>query len=222
MRSPIRNREISRLEALSDGVFAFAATLLVVSLDVPDSFEQMVENLKGFGAFAVSFGVLILIWTVHNNFFRRFDLTDRWITFYNSALLLVVLFYVYPLKFVTQGLLYGLFGVGPSHSALINWQQLALLFKLYGAGFIAIFLLFALMYRHALGRKDELGLTPTEAHEAGMWWRHHLIMALVGVVSVTMAALGIGLRVGAPGWIYAMIGPLAWAHGTWSDKRKPA
>lgn len=31
MKSPIRRREVSRLEALSDTVFGFSATLLVVS-----------------------------------------------------------------------------------------------------------------------------------------------------------------------------------------------
>jgi uncharacterized membrane protein len=215
-----RGRDISRLEALSDGVFAFAATLLVVSLDVPDSFQAMVENLKGFGAFAVSFAVLILIWSVHNSYFRRYGLTDGWITLYNSVLLLVVLFYVYPLKFVTAGLLYGLFGIG-SANAMINWRELELLFVLYGAGFIAIFLCVALMYRHAWQKRGPLGLTALESHEAAMWGRHFLIMALMGVVSVVMALLGIGLRVGAPGWIYAFIGPAAWIHGSWSDRRKP-
>lgn len=222
MLKPPRNREISRLEALSDGVFAFAATLLVVSLEVPDSFGEMASQLKGFGAFAVAFAVLMLIWAVHNGFFRRYELSDAWITIYNSALLLVVLFYVYPLKFVTRGLLYAVFGWGEATSVAMGWDELGNLFALYGAGFIAIFLCFALMYRHARSRKDDLGLTPMEAHEAGMWWRHYLIMAGVGAVSVLMALAEIGVHVGAPGWIYAMIGPLAWAHGSWSDKRKPA
>lgn len=222
MTTAVRDREISRLEALSDGVFAFAATLLVVSLDVPDSFEQMLANLRGFGAFALSFAVLILIWTVHAGFFRRYGLTDRTITFWNSVLLLVVLFYVYPLKFVTRGLLATVFGIGDLAAATIHWSQLGLLFALYGGGFLAIFLCYAFMYRHAWTQREALGLSPLEVHEAAMWSRHFLIMASFGAVSAALALAGIGLRIGMPGWIYALIGPAAWAHGRWSDNRKPS
>ncbi len=38
----------SRLESISDSIFAFAATLVVVSLDVPESFDVLKENLFGF------------------------------------------------------------------------------------------------------------------------------------------------------------------------------
>ncbi len=223
MLTTARSREISRLEALSDGVFAFAATLLVVSLEVPDSFGQMVRDLYGFGEFALSFGALMLIWTVHNAFFRRYALADGWITFLNCALLLVVLFYVYPLRFISEGLIQSVFGIRmPSSPTLVGPEELGSLFALYSAGFIALFVLVALLYRHAWSRREALGLTPAEVHEAAMWWRHYLIFALVGVLSAVLALLGVGLRIGMPGWIYALIGPLAWAHGSWSDRRAPA
>ncbi|HQU71504.1 MAG TPA: TMEM175 family protein, partial [Calditrichia bacterium] len=73
----IRNRnEVSRLEAFSDAVFGFSATLLVVSLQVPATFDELILELKGFGAFGISFGALVLIWSVHNAFFRRYGLQD--------------------------------------------------------------------------------------------------------------------------------------------------
>ena len=73
-----RNREISRLEALSDGVFAFAATLLVVSLEVPRTVSELSAELFGFVGFAISFGALMLIWAVHNAYFRRYAIDDGW------------------------------------------------------------------------------------------------------------------------------------------------
>ena len=100
----LRGREVTRLEALSDAVFGFAATLLVVSLEVPQTFPELTASLRGFVAFAFSFTMLILIWAAHNGFFRRYGLQDSWTVLINSVLLFVVLFYVYPLKFLSTAL----------------------------------------------------------------------------------------------------------------------
>ena len=71
-------RDVTRLETLSDGVFAFSATLLVVSLEVPRRFTELVANLYGFIAFGLTFTALILIWSAHRGFFRRHQLADGW------------------------------------------------------------------------------------------------------------------------------------------------
>src|SRR5437867_12170512 len=71
-----RSHEISRIEGLSDAVFGFAVTLLVVSLEVPRTFSELMPTMRGFGAFAISFTLLLLVWYNQYKFFRRYGLQD--------------------------------------------------------------------------------------------------------------------------------------------------
>src|SRR5580698_5347366 len=95
-----RGGEITRLEAFCDVVFGFALTLLVVSLEVPRNYSEMMTAMRGFLPFAVCFAQLVMIWLAHYRFSRRFGLEDPYTVFLNIVLLFLVLFYVYPLKFV--------------------------------------------------------------------------------------------------------------------------
>src|ERR1700730_2116746 len=95
-----RAGEITRLEAFCDVIFSFAITLLVVSLEVPHSYAELMADLRGFFPFAVCFAQLVLIWRTHYKFSRRYGLQDDYTLLLNVVLLFLVLFYVYPLKFV--------------------------------------------------------------------------------------------------------------------------
>ena len=217
--------EVTRLEAFSDGVFALSATLLVVSLEVPATVPELITELPGFTSFALSFGALVLIWSVHNAFFRRYALQDRWTILLNACLLFVILFYVYPLKFLARGFAQTFFGVaataGSTH-LIRSVGELASLFVLYSMGFAVVFLCVALLYRHAFRRRLDLELTAAESWEALLYFRHYLIFALIGLLSALLAWQGIGVRFGLPGWIYGLLGPLCYTHGVWSEKRQPA
>src|SRR6266568_80914 len=115
-----RSHEISRIEGLSDAVFAFAVTLLVVSLEVPKTFDELVFAMRGFGAFAICF-----------------------------ALLFVVLFYVYPLRFLFSCFVNQLMG-GHGEVRLANGNavsmvapaQLSSLMMVFGVGYVAVFAVF--------------------------------------------------------------------------------
>ena len=71
-----RGREVTRIEAFVDAAFAFAVTLLVISLDVPENARAMIEALKGVPAFAASFSLLAMIWWAHASWSRRYGLDE--------------------------------------------------------------------------------------------------------------------------------------------------
>ena len=161
-RDDKRNYEIQRIETFSDGVFAFAVTLLIVSLEVPKSFDELLTTMRGFVAFGISFLLLVMIWNEQHRFFRRFGLDDLLTTYLNCILLFIVLFYVYPLKFlftlIFSDSIYG-FNKGPIQ---MTQHQVPELMMIYAVGFMAIYALFFLMYLHAFRKSKELELSDFE------------------------------------------------------------
>src|SRR5438270_2435234 len=81
-----RGGEIARIEGLSDAVFAFAVTLLVVSLEVPKTFNELLAILRGFIPFAICFALLMQVWHEEYRFFRRYALQDAISTWLNCIL----------------------------------------------------------------------------------------------------------------------------------------
>jgi hypothetical protein len=155
-----RGGEISRLEGLSDAVFAFAVTLLVVSLEVPETFDELLKVLRGFFAFAVCFSILFWVWYDHYRFFRRYGLADGLTTTLTGVLLFLVLFYVYPMKFLFSMLFDQMLGIARADA--IRPEQVPLLMVVYGAGFIAVQLVFVLLYLRAYRLADTLELDAYE------------------------------------------------------------
>lgn len=157
-----RGEEVWRVEGFSDAVFAFAITLLVVSLEVPSSFDELLETMRGFFAFAVCFTLLLLVWYEHYKFSRRYGLRDNLTVYLNAALLFLVLFYVYPLKFLFTLLADQLLGFSEE---VIESSQVPLLILIYGVGFVALQLVFVMFYWHAYSLRAVLEL---DAHESSV------------------------------------------------------
>jgi uncharacterized membrane protein len=202
---PAREHDITRVEAFSDAMIAFAATLLVVSLETPRTYSGLVDSLYGFFPFGLSFAALFLIWVVHTSLFRRYPLSDKLSLVLNGALLFTVLFYVHPLKFLAASFA-SLFSPSRATVTIGTVDNLRGLFLLYAAGWMVVFALFALLYRRAWQTRESLSLTPVEAYDAITWSRHYLGFVLAGVLSFIIAYLGLGIRWGLPGIAYASIG----------------
>jgi uncharacterized membrane protein len=218
-----RGREVSRIEGLSDAVFAFAVTLLVVSLEAPKRFEDLMKLMHGFVSFAICFLLLLMIWHAQYIYFRRYALDDRVSFLLNSALLFVVAFYVYPLKFLTTLLTNAITRYQEVDAAgnviqamhFADWKPLMMI---YSAGFIALYIIFALMYLHAYKLRDALDLTPMEIYETRGVVQENVVMISIGVLALTLASLN---RPQFSGMTYALIGPLqTWLGSVHGKGRK--
>jgi len=208
---------VHRLEAFSDAVFAISATLLVVSLEVPRDFASLKANLTGFVAFGLSFAIFIQIWVHHHRYFRDFPLADGANLAINSLLLFVVLFFVYPLKFLMLSFVGWISGLGDAPR--LGLEDLGLLFAIYGAGWVAVFLCFAALYWRA-SRSRALELAPEQRADAQLEAQLCLAFASVGALSALLALLGLSRYSGLPGFIYVVMGPIgAWSGATWERRR---
>jgi uncharacterized membrane protein len=199
--------EVSRLEGFSDAVFGFALTLLVVSLEVPSNSTELYHQMLGFIPFALMFAMVCWIWYEHNVFFRRYGLQDRWTVFLNCVLLFVVLFYVYPLKFLTLHLAGEFRGDPAQNMRNVDGQMVMLL---YSAGVVMIFGVFVALHRHAWRQRATLGLDAGDLMTLRFSTRAHLISMSMGVVSMAIAYANPRWS-GIAGMIYGLMGPLhAW------------
>ena len=209
---PRHGREVSRVEGFSDAVFGFALTLLVVSLEVPESFEDLKAILAGFVPFALMFALMCWIWYEHYAFFRKFDAEDPLTIALNCVLLFIVVFFVYPLKFVFSNVVKLMSGQPFAFRDMSVYDN-RLLLTVYSVGFVGIMLVFVLLYANVYRKRHTLNLSREDAFDAFAGARTHAISLSLGLVSIVLAwTLPINwFWVAGP--VYALQGPLHWRNG---------
>jgi uncharacterized membrane protein len=97
----------ARFEAFSDGVFAIAATLLVLELSATpgsDLGHELVHLWPSYLAYVTSFVTIGIIWMNHHHTVSLLGRTDRTLLFLNILLLLTIAFLPFPTKLVAQNL----------------------------------------------------------------------------------------------------------------------
>jgi uncharacterized membrane protein len=148
-----------RLETFSDGVFAIAATLLVLELHVPPAgsgplVSQLVAQWPSYAAYLVSFLTIGIIWVNHHAMFALVRRVDRPMLFLNLLLLLAVSVIPFPTAIVGQW--------------IPDAQQAPAAAALLGGVFLAMGLTFGSMWLYAVRHHDLalVGAEPVMARSA--------------------------------------------------------
>ena len=177
------------MESFSDAVFAFALTLLVVSLDVPKTFTHLVTTMRGFPAFALCFLFLALIWNGHYRYCRRYGLDDGMARFLTCVMLFLVLFYVYPLKFLFNFSITSLFFGGSAQPVSMTRLQFSTLLVIYGLGFAAVYFAMTMLYVHAYRLRDALKLTELEKFDTRYQIFRLITLVAFGLIAALLARI---------------------------------
>jgi uncharacterized membrane protein len=98
----------ARLETFSDGVFAIAATLLIIEVNVQGEGRSLgsalLHSWPSYAAYAISFLTIGIIWVNHHVVFAQIGRVDRTFLFINVAFLMLVAFIPFPTKLVAEHL----------------------------------------------------------------------------------------------------------------------
>jgi len=107
----IAGRNVKRLEAIGDGVFAIALTLLVLDLRVPinegiktenDLFRALIDLTPKFLSYFLSFMTLGIFWTGHAAQFSYIEKSDRHLNWLNLFFLLFVSILPFTTAFLSE------------------------------------------------------------------------------------------------------------------------
>jgi len=135
-----------RLETFADGVFAIAATLLI--LDVHRTGDSsvtsgLVHAWPSYLAYAISFFTIGIIWVNHHTVMKQIDRVDRTFLFLNVLFLMVVAFSPFPTRVLAETLRDGskaaAFAYGLTFTAMAVTYGLLWFYAATGRRLIALF-----------------------------------------------------------------------------------
>ena len=172
----VRGFEKNRLEALADGVFAVALTLLVLDIKLPEQtftsndelWRRLVELERHFAIYVISFVVIAMYWISHHIQFHFVRFTDRRLIWINMFYLLLISFVPFTTDLVG------------------DHEDLVLPCEIYGLALLSISGL-SFLHLDYLSRNAYLtsrALTPTVVH---LIKRRILLFTLIPLTSMVVA-----------------------------------
>ena len=208
-----RERQTTRLETFVDAAFAFALTMLVISVDViPDSMEQLVDALKRIPAFAASFAIVVNFWHGHYRWSRRYGVEDAGSVVLSLLLVFIVLVFLYPLRLMMSGALSAMSGGWlPSEIEITTVGDFRLLAVVYGVAFALLSATLVALNARVRRMPLDPPLSAEDRAVAGVEVEAWGVLACIGVISAVLAMVLPPSWVGISVWIWmslAFIMPL--------------
>jgi uncharacterized membrane protein len=178
---------MNRLETFADGVFAIAATLLVLNVDVPELgghslTHELTRLWPAYVGYAVSFATIGIIWVNHHTVLGQLRGADRTFLFINVFFLLCVAFIPFPTRLLATYV-----RTGDGSAAAVA----------YGITLTATAVFFNLMWRYATGRGGRLLRADADRREVDGITRSYRpgvpLYAAATVVGIFQAEISAGL-----------------------------
>lgn len=193
-----------RLDAFVDAAFAFAVTLLVIAgANGPPSLAALGAAMGRIPASLGAFALIAMFWMAYRDFGRIAPRRDAWSCLNGLAIVFVVLVYVFPLRMLVESAFVWISGGRlPGEVIIRNLDDLRLLFRVYGMGFVVLAGLFVTLYAHAARSPEALGVNATDAEMAGSVVQIWLIVASGGLLSVLLTFAPIDFAPWLPGMAY--------------------
>lgn len=224
LRIKYRGKKGSRMNSLTDTDFGLAITLLIFNMSNPNSFKDLMTFTTTLPGFLIGITILMLIWKDHKDFSEIYALKDSTLTTLNVLFLALVIFYVYPLRFLT--LLLTKFIFDSSINISILESELPFLMIYYGACAFSIYFVLFLFYKRAFKLKMELVLNPYEMFYTKRQMQKMKILFAVPLISIcailAIQNFSIGWALGVGGFIYWLYIPLifGWMKSFKRDSKK--
>lgn len=174
----------TRLNNLTDAVFGIALALLIFNVADANSFKDLLTFAKSFPALLVSIAFLYIIWKEHVSFVVLYGIQGLNLQFLNVIFTALIIFYVYPLRFLTTLLTDMLFGF--KMNLKIEAIEVPKLMIFYGLISFAIYFVLFLFYSSALKQKTALTLNKYELFHTKKHRNRMLLMALVPFISLNI------------------------------------
>ena len=161
-----RGEAVTRIENLSDIVFALAFGMLISAASPPQTMADLSGFLFSIIPVTAAFAVLIGLWNSHFTFFRRYGVADNRIIFLNAVLLFTVLYLAYPLRFAFDSLFAAITGMSGNGAQIqrmqMTFEDSGKILAYFGIGFAFVHALFALMHQHVIKKQALLALSDYE------------------------------------------------------------
>ena len=194
---------MTRIETFVDAAFAFAFTMLVISIDeIPKTVPELLSLSQDIPAFVISATIIGSIWVAHTVWSRAFGLQDRVTLYLSLGLVMLVLTFVYPIKLMVQlSINYLSGGTLQQNLQIMDLTDVVNLMIYFGLGLTALCFILIALYQNSLRRREELVLSEYEVAFCKLACLTWAVVAVTAIIS-SVAAPILGEAIQFSGLIY--------------------